>query len=316
MAVTSKNSGFDVPIIGADPELMARLRGEAENRAKERLRRKKVSVRSFESNVRKQARYPFTNAVTCIPVLESRELASTNVMMGIGIDIGTGGVKVLVDGAKPFPGMELVTGLEIRPREYLFCGGTVMDSKRIGSSNEVSLAFRGYMHEVFQNEQILPVLDRDDLRYVFPYPEAMLASLCKVGAAVSLKLDDMLLCPSCSGIPTFRNGCSLCLSSNVRTSRMIHHFACAHVDFVEAFEEDNELCCPKCRIRRMIVGSDYEYLDGPNMCADCGQANLEKIRIGHCLSCENRFPAETCLEFNVVGYRVNRLDVLAFINSN
>ena len=96
---------------------------------------------------------------------------------------------------------------------------------------------------------------------------------------------------------------------------MIHHFACANVDFVENFELDNELCCQKCRTRRLIIGSDYEYLEGPNMCHDCGQANLEKIQIGHCLSCEYRFPSETAYSMEIIGYRVNRLDILGFIGT-
>jgi hypothetical protein len=54
-------------------------------------------------------------------------------------------------------------------------------------------------------------------------------------------------------------------------------------------------------------------LNGPKVCYDCGQANLEKIEIGHCLSCEHRFAMETAHEMEIVGYRVNRLDILAFL---
>ena len=65
----------------------------------------------------------------------------------------------------------------------------------------------------------------------------------------------------------------------------------------------------------MIIGADYEYLDGPNMCYDCGQANLEKIQIGHCLSCEHRFPMTMAHEMEIIGYRVSRLDILVFIGT-
>ena len=97
---------------------------------------------------------------------------------------------------------------------------------------------------------------------------------------------------------------------------MIHHFACAHVDFVEKFEQEDELLCQKCRTHGMIIGSDYEYLNGPKMCFDCGQANLEKVTIGHCLGCEHRFNIETANEMEVIGYRVNKLDILVFVGAD
>lgn len=212
--------------------------------------------------------------------------------------------------------MELIIGFEIRPGEYAFASGIVASTRQTSDTAfETGIVFRGYMHEVLSCDQIFPLLDRDDMKFRLPYPETVLASLCKIGAATTVPLDSVTLCPNCQGIPTFRTGCNLCLSSNVKASKMIHHFACAHVDFVENFEQDNELCCQKCRTRRMLVGSDYEYLDGPNVCYDCGQTSLEKIQIGHCLSCEHRFPVEMAYSMEIVGYSVKRLDVLLFIGS-
>jgi hypothetical protein len=306
---------FNIPIIGADAELQARMRTDVQGRRTEKKQRSRDKVSAFNRNSRKNARYDITVPVTCFPVLDSREVSDNCTLVGIGLDIGVGGMKVLVDNIKPHVGMEVVVAIEFSPGDFRFRGGIVVSTVAVASGHEMSIDFRGFMHEVFENEHIIPQLDRDGLCYGLPYSESVLASLCKIGAATSVELDRMLLCPNCQSIPTFRFGCSLCLSSNVKASRMIHHFACANVDFVEVFEQEDELCCPKCLMRRMIIGSDYEYLEGPKMCFDCGQANLEKIQIGHCLSCENRFPAANAYDMKVMGYRVTGMDILAFINS-
>ena len=316
----NSNRSFDsIPIIGADEEIHSSLR---EGPAKEPSRTggwpgSDRPPGSQEKNQRKNARYELARPVICYPILESREVAVSDAMDGVSVNIGINGIKLLVDSQQPFNGMELLIGVERRPGEYRFVSGVAVSMRTAGNSAfEVGIEFRGYLHEVIQCEQIMPVLDTDEMRFHLPYPEPMLASLCKVGAASAISLDAVILCPHCHGIPTFRDGCSLCLSNNVKASKMIHHFACANVDFVENFEQGSELCCQKCRTRRLIVGSDYEYLDGPNMCYDCGQANLEKIQIGHCLGCEHRFPIETAYQMDIIGYRVKRLDILRLIGAS
>lgn len=309
------NSFKPIPIIGADAELQTRMRAELERTRKTRPATVHPRVSCYEKNERRNTRYDIANSVVCFPVLPSHEVDVACSMVGIAINIGMSGIKIHVDSVEPFQGLEVLVGIEQTSGEYHFCSGVVTSTRPTTSGFEAGIQFRGYLHEVLETDQIFPLLDRAQMKFSLPYPESVLASLCKVGAAVSTSLDRVTLCPNCHGIPTFRWGCSLCLSSNVRTSKMIHHFACAHVDFVANFEQEEGLCCQKCRTRRLIVGSDYEYLDGPNICHDCGQANLEQIQIGHCLNCEYRFPIESAYSMEIVGYRVNKLDLLAFINS-
>jgi len=312
---SKESSKLNVPIIGADAELQSRLRAEIKTgRLKTAgVRKPNPKLSRLDQEQRQKARYQISNSVIAFPVLESREIASASALVGIGLDIGTGGIQILVDAAEPHKGLQLVIGVEQKANDYRFCAGEVTSVRSTRGAYQLGVEFKGYMHEVLECEQIVPQLDREDMRFGFAYPDGVLASLCRIGAAVSTPLDSVLLCPNCRGIPTIRRGCSMCLSSNVKASKMIHHFACANVDFVEAFEEEGELCCQKCRTRRLIVGSDYEYLNGPKICYDCGQANLEKIEIGHCLSCEHRFAMETAHEMEIVGYRVNRLDILDFL---
>jgi hypothetical protein len=306
----------EIPIIGADVELQSRQPSNADSINNAFKRNVHRCLADYVNNERNHTRYPIFHSVVCFPILASHEVDVSFPLVGVAVDIGMSGVKVQVDATEPFEGLEILLGIEQQNGERQFCSGVVTSSRSVGRAGvEAGIQFGGYMHEVLDSDPIFPVLDRSEMKFVLPYPESVLASLCKVGAAHAMLLDAVTLCPNCHGIPTFRSGCSLCLSSNVQASKMIHHFACAHVDFVENFEQGNELCCQKCRTRRLIVGSDFEYLDGPNHCHDCGQANLEKIQIGHCLNCEYRFPIEAAYSMEIVGYRVNKLDLLGFINT-
>ena len=47
---------------------------------------------------------------------------------------------------------------------------------------------------------------------------------------------------------------------------MIHHFACAHVGPLREFEGAEGLTCPKCLTKKLVVGADYEFLDGVHLC--------------------------------------------------
>lgn len=318
--MTSMPAEFETPrIIGADAELQARLVAQlssAREVKKHTPNLANTKMKSFANNERQANRYQISNPVVCYPVLDSREVSSSDSIVGVAADISTQGIRLILEGTQPNLGLELAIGVEQKRGLYQYCAGTVASSRRTSPTTcEVGVEFRGYMYEVFESELLFPVLDSATMKYTLPYPDSVMASICKIGGAVSIGLDSVLICPSCRGLPTLRHGCSHCLSTNVHASRMIHHFACAHVDFVEHFEQGDELVCEKCRTRGMIIGSDYEYLDGPNTCSDCGEANLEKILIGHCMSCEDRFNFESAVEMEIFGYRVNKLDLLVFVGS-
>jgi len=236
-------------------------------------------MQSFANNERQSNRYEISNPVVCFPVLQSREVSSSDSIVGVAADISTNGIKLILEGIQPNLGLELVIGVQQREVCYQYCAGIVGYSRKTSPSTcEVGIEFRGYMYEVFESQLIFPVLDSVSMKYTFPYPDSVMASICKIGGAVTIGLDSVMVCPTCRGLPTLRYGCSHCFSTNVRASKKIHHFACAHVDFVERLEDGDQLTCEKCRTRGMIVGSDYEYLDGLNTCADCGEANLKKVR--------------------------------------
>lgn len=119
-----------------------------------------------------------------------------------------------------------------------------------------------------------------------------------------IRIDQVLVCPDCEGVPTFRSGCGCCGSAFVEQEVLLHHFACAHVGPESDFRERGQLCCPKCRTQDLIAGADFEQIAGVNRCGDCDAVLSETKMIGHCLSCDLRFDAADAKLKTLYAYEV------------
>jgi hypothetical protein len=169
----------------------------------------------------------------------------------------------------------------------------------------------GYGDELLQPKNLTPQLDPMALQFALGFPEETLEAWAGVGVLVPVWVERILVCPRCAVLPVFRPGCRQCGCGRLDQDRLLHHFACAHVAPVAAFESPNGLVCPKCRTRDLLVGSDYEYLDGPYRCRECQWSDTELETIGRCVRCATRFPAHQARALDLKGYRVKRLDLLA-----
>jgi hypothetical protein len=169
--------------------------------------------------------------------------------------------------------------------------------------------FTGFTHDLLNAENLTP------RQYEMIYPESILRQWAKIGVLEPVLWDRVQLCPRCQALPTFRRGCSACGSARLKNDRLIHHFACAHVDVIAEFEDQSEVRCPKCRARGLIVGADYEYLTGPFRCQDCRWTGTEREQVAQCLRCQLRFPEHQAHELELKGYRAHRLDPLALLPS-
>jgi ribosomal protein L40E len=170
-----------------------------------------------------------------------------------------------------------------------------------------------------RGEQILDaachptVFDSTSIRLSRPVSEDVLQAWCEVEVLTPVVLDSVQVCPRCRALPTFRPGCRSCGSGRVVGEQLIHHFACAYVAPIADFERPEGLVCPKCRARKLVVGSDYEYQIGATRCPDCQWHGAEPQQVGQCLMCHFRFPGGQALRLELKGYHVHRLDPLAFI---
>ena len=85
---------------------------------------------------------------------------------------------------------------------------------------------------------------------------------------------------------------------------------------VKEFDQGDELVCPKCRQRKLVIGADFEYLSGPYQCLDCNWSDTQLELVGQCQACELRFPIQQAVEEELIGYHVHRLDPLALVSKH
>lgn len=130
-----------------------------------------------------------------------------------------------------------------------------------------------------------------------------------------IALDKIIVCPECEAIPTFREGCGACGSAWTEQEVLIHHYACAHVGPEQEFRTADGMVCPKCRLRDMVAGADFEQIKGCLRCTDCDAIFAQHKLIGHCLSCQHRFDAADGKAVSLYGYRVGRSPNSALISA-
>ena len=158
---------------------------------------------------------------------------------------------------------------------------------------------------------LVPEFDAQQLTYGFGAASQLLAEWEASGGIKPVTMDRIHVCPDCRGLPTFRDGCGMCGSARVTNECLIHHFRCGYVDVQQEFQTRAGVMCPKCLARDMVVGVDFEHVMGPYHCTDCGWEGTELDSIGQCIQCGLRFPAHEAGTHDLVGYHVERDDLLA-----
>jgi len=221
---------------------------------------------------------------------------------------------------KPCDMMELKARLQVGRKLVDCCNNTADgdlltdDGNRFGyprGGAPQDFAESNILQQSLQSGYLIPIFDPLTMQHTVGISTSVLRSWEEDGTLEKVLLDRVQKCPDCHALPTFRFGCSSCGSGHVTNERLIHHFACAHAGPASEFEDQEDLACPKCRARNLVVGADFEYLNGPYTCLDCDWNSTELEHIGHCLKCGFRFPSHQAFVEELVGYHVNRMDVLA-----
>ena len=148
-------------------------------------------------------------------------------------------------------------------------------------------------------------------RFTYDASESQIARWNDDSSVTKIVLDKILVCPCCEGVPTFRMGCGCCGSAMTEPDVLIHHYACAHIASEAEFRKGDDLVCPKCRQKNLVASSDFETVSGGHACADCGERSSQSELIGHCLSCQHRFPADEAATQVLTAYHVHRVHEIA-----
>jgi hypothetical protein len=266
--------------------------------------------------VRQTPRAAFRRAVLAIPVRPDGGPDWDNRAAGHTIDIGVEGIGLEFQRTLNLQTLGLV--LTMNADNGPGCLGVDIGHTEDKDEHTCRVGghFTGFANDLLKADNLTPRLNARRWQFELAYPEAILDQWAQIGVLDAVLWDRVQLCPRCQGLPTFRRGCSACGSTHVKNDRLIHHFACAHVGLVAEFENrDDQLVCPKCRTRRLLVGSDYEYMTGPYRCRDCQWTGTELEQVAQCLRCQLRFPVAQAYEQELKGYRAHRLDPLALLPS-
>lgn len=299
--MSKKNLAAEVKIIGGSGALLAANESRTDDSDEDR---------------RFEIRYDVQVPCDVRRVMPNGDVDLKNSRPGFIWDVSRNGVGVITEAAGYKVGSSLLINTVDDSGEKSFQCISVMNiADAENGKTRINGVFGGPLGPIFEDEMLLPRINPGTLQFDMGIDDTQLANLASIGAIRSKSLDFVSLCPKCFSIPTVRQGCCRCLSGHVSSAKMIHHYACANVDFAENFEYEGQLICAKCRAKHLIIGADFEYLDGPNRCADCHQSNLELMMIGHCMGCNYRFPMQMAENMEITGYRVARMDILALINT-
>ncbi len=236
------------------------------------------------------------------------ELASTT------LEVSNNELTLLAEFAsEPLPDLAMV-GVETGSHGFSYAAFQWLEQ----TSEETGLRLVGRLlsraTDPFHESKLLPKLNPRSHRFAPKLSEDILRQWALRGVLEWRPIDRVKSCPQCMGLATFRDGCPRCGNAYTKTMQLIHHFPCAHVAPVSEYETDG-LVCPKCRDRDLVVGADFEYLDGPCCCSDCNWTDAQPALLGECLSCGLRFNGTKAHEIDVIQFYVPRLNLADLVES-
>ena len=265
------------------------------------------------SDRRVHPRYLLTRTLLAIPLLPDYQPVNAFQAEGITIDVSAEGIGFRIMGIEHLPTHRLVVGVEAEDGQLHFATVDVKRSVPVPGGLQIGGQFSSVERDVLRPENMMPHINHTTHRYQTGLSTATLYKWVELGICRPILIDRILACPDCRAVPTLRRGCRACGSVRTANSQLIHHFPCAHVGMVQEFDQRDELVCPKCRQRKLVIGADYEYLSGPYQCLDCNWSDSDLELVGQCLACELRFPIQQAVEEELIGYYVHRLDPLALV---
>ena len=224
--------------------------------------------------------------------------------------LDSGANDILID---PFEARELRMRMELHMPSYQrrVDAGHAVSGRAVADSAPTSAPSQEFQKPTESvrrsSELVIPQFDPVSLQFRHDAGDHQIAAWQNDDSVTKVALDQIMVCPCCESLPTFRLGCPDCGSASTKRESLVHHYACAHIGPESEFRQTGELACPKCLQKGLVAGADFETVSGCQVCADCGSSNTEPQLIGHCLSCQHRFPASEAKVRELTGFYVHRV---------
>lgn len=236
-------------------------------------------------------------------------------IMAVAVEIGQAGIGLRAEQDSELVPDVCLVGIECRDGKYRYATVEWRQRRLALPAIHFGGRFLRRADDPFHETHLTPRFNAKELCFRPSMDSAVVGEWVARGVLQPQMVDRVKVCPQCESLPTFRNGCPQCGTPNTQSIQLIHHFACAHVAPLSEFGGES-LVCPKCQVKNLVVGADFEYLDGPFSCSECDWSDSHTALIGECLKCAHRFDGREAIEKDVFRYNVDRLDPLAFIQDS
>lgn len=260
-------------------------------------------------------RYACCRPLLLIPILPNWFPDPDNRMDGLMTELGTRSLLATATATGLPTGRHYVIGVEQRDLSMAFVAATCQGWQADGSGYSAEFTFVEREYDPLAVEALTPQLSGNSHHFTTRLAEEVIRAWISVGVVRPVLLHRLYVCPECRAVPVFGGGCRNCGSSRLVASQLIHHYSCAHVGTLDEFLQGDTIVCPKCHLRGLVVGTDFENLEGPHTCLECATSSSELEHVGLCLHCGLRFPQHHASELEMTGYDVIRLDPMAMLDA-
>ena len=267
------------------------------------------------SNRRRHVRFAMERPVVAIPILPNGAPDIDGRCNANSTDVSLGGIGLCLPSSGHLPSRDWVVGLQQSDGKIGYVNAYL---RRVGYREnhvEAGLVFQNASNDFFSQSNLHPDINADTKHFEGRVGTTVLEHWSDLGVLSKQLLRRVKVCPECAAVCTVGTGCRQCGDFDLDFHDLIHHFACAHVDLADKFEKDDGIECPKCLCDGLVVGADFEVIRSRYTCRGCAAQDDFSAHVGNCLHCQLKFPIEIAPEIDVYGYHVERLDILALVDS-
>ena len=267
------------------------------------------------TNRRRHVRFAMERPIVAIPILPNGAPDIQGRCNANTTDISLGGIGMTLPISGHLPSRDWVVGLEQAGGTMGYVNAYLRRVVYRDHHVEAGLVFQSESNDFFSESNLRPDINADTKHFEGCIGPTALQQWSALGVLTKQLLRRVKVCPECDAICTVGTGCRQCGDFDLDFHDLIHHFACAHVDLSETFERKGEIECPKCLCGGLVVGADFEIIRSRYTCRGCMSQDDYTAYVGNCLQCQLKFPVEIAPEIDVYGYHVERLDILALVDS-
>ncbi len=266
-------------------------------------------------NRRRRVRFALERSIVAIPILPNGAPDRVARCDALTTTVSLNGVGVSIPSSDQLPHRNWIIGVQQENGSTGYASAFLRRVSYQADEIQAALIFQNPAEDFLGRHNLWPQVNPDSKQFTTKVPNALLDQWVELGVLTKRLARRTRTCPQCEAVCSVGTGCSQCGGFDLLFHDLIHHFACAHVNEASAFEHADEIECPKCLCKHLVAGADFEVIRSQYECQACNYRGEATAQVGCCLNCQLRFPLEIAPEVEVYGYDVERMDILALVDT-